>query len=85
MKENTEVGDVVLFKTNSTNRKEWPMARLIEKMPDKHRLVRSVKLRIGTENNSNQVLIHPITKLVLLVRNEDGTMRFEESQKKVPK
>ena len=61
------------------------MARLIEKMPDKHRLVRSVKLRIGTENNSNQVLIYPITKLVLLVRNEDGTMRFEESQKKVPK
>ena len=40
-------------------------------MPDKDGLVRSVKLCIGSKNNSDQTLICPITKLILLVRNED--------------
>ena len=39
-------------------------------MPDKDGLVRSAKLRIGSKNNSDETLILPITKLVLLVRNE---------------
>ena len=39
-------------------------------MPDKDGLVRSAKLRIGSKNNSDETLIRPITKLVLLVRNE---------------
>ena len=33
--------------------------------------VRPVKLRIGSKNNSDQALIRPVTKLVLLVRKED--------------
>ena len=37
-------------------------------MPDKDGLVRSAKLRIGSKNNSDETLIRPITKLVLLVR-----------------
>ena len=40
-------------------------------MPDKDGIVRSVKLRIGSKNNSDEKLIRPIKKLVLLVRNED--------------
>ena len=40
-------------------------------MPDKDGIVRSVKLRIGSKNNSDETLIRPIKKLVLLVRNED--------------
>ena len=71
LKENIEVGDVVLLKTNNANRNEWPMAPVIEKIPDKDGQVRSVKLRIGSKNNSDQTLIRPITKLVLLVENED--------------
>ena len=78
MKENIEVGDVVLLKTNNANRNEWPMARVIEKIPDKDGQVRSVKLRIGSKNNSDQTLIRPITKLVLLVENEDA--RFPDGE-----
>ena len=40
-------------------------------MPDKDGIVRSVKLRIGSKNNSDETQIRPIKKLVLLVRNED--------------
>ena len=78
MKENIEVGDVVLLKTNNANRNEWPMAQVIEKIPDKDGQVRSVKLRIGSKNNSDQTLIRPITKLVLLVENED--VRFPDGE-----
>ena len=47
------------------------MARITEKMPDKDGLVSSVELRIGSKKNNDQTLICPITKPVLLVRNED--------------
>ena len=72
MKENFEVRDVVLLKTNYMNRNGWPMARVVEKMPGKDERIRSVKLRIGSKNNSDQTLIRPITKLDFLVRNEDA-------------
>ena len=76
MKENIRSGDVVFLKTNNVNWNEWPMARVVEKMPDKNGLVRSVKLRIGSKKNSDQ--IHPITKIILLVRNED--VRFPNGE-----
>ena len=75
-----KVGDVVLLKTNNTNCNEWPMAQVVKKLPDKDRLVRSVKLCIGSKSNSDQTLIDPITKLVLLVRNED--VRFPDVETK---
>ena len=71
LKKNIEVGDIVLLKTNNTNQNECPMGWAIEKMPDKDGIVRSVKLRIGSKNNSDETQIRPIKKLVLLVRNED--------------
>ena len=40
-------------------------------MPDKDGLVRTVKLGIAIKNNSDQTLIRTITRLLLLVRNED--------------
>ena len=76
LKENIRSGDVVLLKTNNENWNEWPMVRVVEKMPDKNGLVRSVKLRIGSKKNSGQ--IHPITKIILLVRNED--VRFPNGE-----
>ena len=48
------------------------------KIPDKDGQVRSVKLRIESKNNSDQTLIRPITKLVLLVGNED--VRFPDGE-----
>ena len=77
-KENIEVGHVVLLKTNNANSNEWPMARVVVKIPDKDGQVRSVKLRIESKNNSDQTLIRPITKLVLLVGNED--VRFPDGE-----
>ena len=85
------------MKTNYVNRNGWPMARVIEKMSGKDGLIRSVKLRVGSKNNSDQTLIRPITKLDFLVRNEDvekhrtkfgyqnETRCFEGSQIKVAK
>ena len=71
LKDNIEVGDVILSKTNNVNYNKWPIARVVEKMPDKDGLVRTVKLRIAIKNNSDQTLIRTITRLLLLVRNED--------------
>ena len=71
LKENSEVEDIVLLKMNNMDQNEWPMVQVVEKMPDKDGLVRSVKLPIGSKNNSDQTLIRPIKKLVLLVRNKD--------------
>ena len=80
LKENVEVGDVVLLKMNNTYRNEWQMASVVENMTDKDGLVRSVKLCIGSKNNSDQTLIRPVTKLVLLVRNED--VQFPDGETK---
>ena len=52
--------------------------RVVEKIPGKDVLVRSVKLRIGSKNNSGQTLVRPITKLLLLVRNE--YIRFPDGE-----
>ena len=51
------------------------MARVVEKIPGKDV---SVKLRIGSKNSSDQTFIRPITKLVLLVRNE--YIRFPDGE-----
>ena len=52
LKENIKSGDAVLLKTNNTNWNEWPMERVVEKMPDKDGPIRSVKLCIRSKNNS---------------------------------
>ena len=80
LKENVEVGDVVLLKTNNTYRNKWQMESVVENMTDKDGLIRSVKLRIGGKHNSDQTLIRPVTKLVLLVRNED--VQFPDGETK---
>ena len=56
------------------------MESAVENMTDKDGLIRSVKLRIGGKQNSDQTLIRPITKLVLLVRNED--VQFPDGETK---
>ena len=80
LKENVEVGDVVLLKTNNTYRNKRQMESVVENMTDKDGLIRSVKLRIGGKHNSDQALIRPIKKLVLLVRNED--VQFPDGETK---
>ena len=56
------------------------MESVVENMTDKDWLIRSVKLRIRGKHNSDQTLIRPIKKLVLLVRNED--VQFPDGETK---
>ena len=56
------------------------MESVVENMTDTDGLIRSVKLRIGGKHNSDQTLIRPIKKLVLLVRNED--VQFPDGETK---
>ena len=63
------VGDIVLL-NNDSDRNEWPMARITEIEPDKYGNVRAVKLKLNNSKNS-ECLRRPITKIVLLLENDD--------------
>ena len=59
------VGDVVLMADRELPRCRWPLGRVVETMPGKDGLVRSVKLRVrGAE------MFRPVNKLVLLCENQ---------------
>ena len=66
---NFMVGDIVLL-NNESDRNEWPMAKIIEIEPDKYGNVRAVKLKLNNSKNS-ECLRRPITKIVLLLENDD--------------
>jgi hypothetical protein len=59
---NMKVGDVVLTVDNNAPRNSWPMGIILETFPDKKGNVRVVKVK-----TKSSVLIHPITKLVVLL------------------
>ena len=61
--------DIVLLKAE-THRNHWPIAFITETFEDKHGVVRTVRLKIGSENNAQQELIRPIAKIVLLVEGD---------------
>ncbi|XP_077978766.1 uncharacterized protein LOC144434185 [Glandiceps talaboti] len=61
-KPNVAVGDIVLIADENTPRCAWPMAKVIEVMPDNKGLVRRVKVK--TRSN---VLERPIHKLCILL------------------
>jgi hypothetical protein len=64
---NIEVGDLVLIIDDSAPRNSWPMARVMDTLPDRHRLVR--KVRVKTKTNT---LERPITKLVVLLEADNA-------------
>jgi len=60
----------VLVKDESTVRNLWPMARIVSvRMDDKQECVRSVFLRFGSRNLSDDRCIResPVNKLILLL------------------
>ena len=82
---NFEVGDIVILKEQDCQRNQWPLARIIGVDPDRNGDVRSVTLRVADSNNCNQTLRQPITKTVLLVKNEidspsKGTIRISQDE-----
>ena len=78
-KRNFQVGDVVLLKED-IGRNEWPMARIVCIEPDSQGIRRSVQLKvIDTSNNNIKLFRRPISKIVLLVENEHGSIPNEGS------
>ena len=74
---NFQKGDVVLLKADS-NQNHWPITRIIETFPDKHGIVRTIKLRLGDAVGADQrKLVRAITKIILLVES-DSPMESEE-------
>ena len=65
-------GDLVLVVTDNAPRGEWPLGRIIETYPDKHGIVRSVRVR-----TSSTSLTRPITRLCLLEADPDDNVRSD--------
>ena len=64
--------DTALLKAR-THRNHWPVACIIETFVDKHGVVRTVRLKLGSENNTQQKLVWPLAKTVLLAEDEFPT------------
>ena len=69
-KRNFEVGDMMILKEQDCQCNQWPLARIIVVDANRNGDVDSVTLRVADSNNGNQTLRRPITKIVLLVKNE---------------
>ena len=68
VKRNLKVGDVVLVADSNAPRNSWPMATVLETIPDRFGLVRQVKVKTATN-----ILTHPIDTLcVILEMDEPG-------------
>ena len=71
---NVQVEDVILLKED-IGRNKWPMARIVSTEPDSCGIVRSVQLKvIDTSNNNIKPFRRPINKIMLLVKNEHGSI-----------
>ena len=74
-----QVGDVVLLRKD-TERSKWPMAQIVSTEPDSQGIVWSVQLKvIDTSNNNIKLFRRSISKIVLLVENEHGSIPNEGS------
>ena len=65
---NGRINDIVLLKEDAP-RNQWPLCKTIKANPDDQGIVRSVALLLGTDDNNNreEILEHPISKLVLIL------------------
>ena len=74
-KRNFSVNDIVLIKDDGAPRNQWKIAKVIEVFPSADKLVRKVKVILGTNNllrsgkrlSDLAVLERPVSQLVLLV------------------
>lgn len=80
-RKNLEVGDLVLLADESFPRGKWPLGRIVEVMPSRDGLVRTVKVKTSctvatrakrqrkgepVNRDGTTVLTRPVTKLCLL-------------------
>ena len=79
---NFTVGDIVLLK-DECQRNQWPMARILSIETDEKRVVHTVTLHFVDRNvpGRTQVLRRPITKIVMLVQNDEFDSPTEEPKR----
>ena len=79
---NFTVGDIVLLK-DECQQNQRPMARILSIETDEKRVVRTVTLHVVDRNvpGRTQVLHRPITKIVMLVRNDEFDSPTEEPKR----
>ena len=70
---NLQKGDVILLKSDSNNRNEWPIARVTETFADSNGIIRTVRARIGDTTGDQREFVRPIAKIVLLLENDSPT------------
>ena len=71
-RQNFRINDIVLLKEDAP-RNQWPLCKIIKIYPDNQGIVRIVTLLlgIGDNNNREQTLERPISKLVLILEAND--------------
>ena len=71
-KRNFRINDIVLLKED-VPRNQWPLCKIIKTNPDDQRILRSVTLHLGIDDNNNRerILERPISKLVLILEAND--------------
>ena len=77
-KRNFQSGDIVLLPDGDLMRNKWPMAKIVQTFKDDNGDVGSVRLKVGqsTSNEVCTILERPVTKIVLLLEQEEvrGTL-----------
>ena len=64
---------MILLKSDSNNRNEWPIARVTETFADSNGIIRTVRARIGDTTGDKREFVRPIAKIVLLLENDSPT------------
>ena len=69
---NFQNGDIVLLQDGDMIRNTWAMAKAVETFKDNNGDIRSVRLKVG-QSKSNEVctILEPVTKIVLLLEQEE--------------
>ena len=70
VRQNLDVGDIVLVADPDCPRNQWPMGRIIDAIKSKDGLVRKVNIKVS---NSDIPLSRPVAKVVLLLRHSAET------------
>ena len=68
---NSRVGDIVLIRSESCPRNQWPLARVTKVYPSDDGLVRKVLLLV-TQSGERKFFERPIHKLILIYRPDEG-------------
>ena len=79
---NFQNGHIVLLRDGDLIRNKWLMTKVIQTFKDDHGDVKSVRLKVG-QSKSNEVctiLERPVTKIVLLLEQEEVRFPDEEHQ-----